>query len=353
MERRDERKRRRWQTFVLWIAVLAGVTVLMLPARGALSDAPVALAYLLSVLFAGAKGGRALALTMAGLAFLAFNFVFLVPYGTLALANPLHWLVLLAFLVASVVATRLFERSRDEAVLEESLRARDAVMASLSHDLRAPLTSIKALAHDLAASGDARAVTIEQEADRLHEMVTDVLDLARLSSGTLRLNIEVNDAEDLVGTALQRMGASWPGREVAVQIKESEAAPLFGRFDYAHTLRVVVNLLDNALKYSPSDSTVDLVVSRDARMLSFAVCDRGDGVPVGERERIFEPFYRPPGEAPDVHGAGLGLAIARRLAEAQGGTLSHAPRPGGGSIFTLHVPAADVSHSAQGAAGQG
>lgn len=352
MGKRHDHVRARWQTFVLWIAVLVGVTVLMLPARGALSDAPVALAYLLLVLFAGAKGGRMLAFTTAGLAFLAFNFVFLVPYGTLVLANPLHWLVLVAFLVASVVATRLFERSRDEAVLEESLRARDAVMASLSHDLRAPLTSIKALAHDLAASGDARAATIEQEADRLHEMVTDVLDLARLSSGTLRLNIEVNDAEDLVGIALQRVAASWPGREVAVRIEETQAALLFGRFDYAHTLRVLVNLLDNALKYSPSDSPVELVVRRDAQVLAFAVFDRGDGVPVGERERIFEPFYRPPGEAPDVHGAGLGLAIARRLAEAQDGTLSHTPRPGGGSVFTLQVPAADVSQSAHGATEQ-
>lgn len=353
MKRRGDQGSPRRQQWVLWIAFLAGVTAMMLPARRALSDAHVALAYLLLVLFAGVRGGRALALTTAALAFLAFDWFFLLPYGTLALANPLHWFVLVAFLAASVVATRLFERSRDEAVLDESLRARDAVMASLSHDLRAPLTSIKALAHDIAASGDARATTIEEEADRLHEMVSDVLDLARLSSGSLRLNIEVNDAEDLVGTALQRVAASWPGREVAVRIEETQAAPLFGRFDYAHTLRVLVNLLDNALKYSPSDSAVDLVVRRSAQVLSFAVCDRGDGVPVGERERIFEPFYRPPGEAPDVHGAGLGLAIARRLAEAQGGTLAHAPRPGGGSVFTLQVPAADVSQSVPGAAEQG
>ena len=329
------------RAWFVWIGVLVAVTAAMIPVRRALSEALVALTYLLVVLFAGARGGRALALTTAGLAFLSFDWFFLPPYGTLALGNPLHWFVLLAFLVASVVATQLFERARSEAVLRESVRARDAVMASLSHDLRAPLTSIKALAHDLARGGDERAVTIEAEADRLHALVADVLDLARLSTGTIQLTIEPNDAEDLVGAALERMKAPAAGREVRVKLGESHEL-LFGRVDFGQTLRVLVNLLDNALKYSPSTEPVDLVVTRDGSWLTFAVLDRGDGVPPAERERIFEPFYRPPGVPPDVHGAGLGLSIARAIAEAQGGSLAYAARQGGGSAFTLRVPGVDV-----------
>jgi two-component system, OmpR family, sensor histidine kinase KdpD len=330
-----------WKPWVLWMGVLAIVTTIMVAVRDRLSDTLVALAYLLVVLLAGARGGRAIALTTASVAFLAFNWFFFPPYGTLALTDPTHWFVLVAFLVASVVTTQVFDKARREAVLQESLRARDAVMASLSHDLRAPLTSIKALAHEMAAQGDDRARLIEDEANRLHVMVADVLDLSRLNTGALRLSIDLNDAEDVIGAALKRISAVWPAREIRVHIAEHETI-LFGHFDFTNTLRILVNLLDNALKYSASYDPVDFEAVRDGPWIQFRILDRGDGVPVDERERIFEPFYRPDGMAPDVHGAGLGLSIARALSEAQGGSLTYAPRKGGGSVFTLAVPAADL-----------
>jgi len=314
----------------------------MVPMRRLLSEAHVALAYLLVVLFAGARGGRVAAIATAGLAFLCFDWFFLLPYGTLALANPFHWFVLVAFLAASLVATQLFERSRNEAVLRESARAKDAVIASLSHDLRTPLTTIKALAHDIAADGDDRALTIEEESDRLHTLVADVLDLSRLSSGAAQLTIEPNEAEDLLGAALQRVSGASNGREIRVELDDHHPL-LFGRFDFAQTLRVVVNILDNALKYSPQSEAVDLSVKREGPWLVFSVSDRGRGVPPNQRDRIFEPFYRPPGVPADVHGAGLGLSIARVLAEAQGGSLGYAEREGGGSVFMLRVPAMDVA----------
>src|SRR5215207_5621587 len=121
--REDSADRGTWRSWVLWLAVLAGVTAIMVLFRARLSDSLVALSYLLVVLFAGTRGGRPLALTTAGIAFLAFNWLFLPPYGTLALADPSHWFVLGTFLLVSVVATQLFERSRRQAVLEESLRS--------------------------------------------------------------------------------------------------------------------------------------------------------------------------------------------------------------------------------------
>jgi two-component system sensor histidine kinase KdpD len=87
-------------------------------------------------------------------------------------------------------------------------------------------------------------------------------------------------------------------------------------------------------------------VKREGTWLTFSVADRGPGVAVPERERIFEPFYRPPGVPPDVKGAGLGLSIARALAVAQGGSLRYDPRDGGGSVFVLRVPAIDVEEAA-------
>jgi two-component system, OmpR family, sensor histidine kinase KdpD len=232
------------------------------------------------------------------------------------------------------------EAERAEA-LREADRLKDAVIASVSHDLRTPLTTIKALAHDIAAEGDGRAADIEDEADRLNAFVADLLDLSRLNAGALELRPEVAAAEDLAGAALQRVSGTLDGREVAVSIATGDPL-LLGRFDFVHSLRVLVNLLENAHKYSPSANPIELSAEREGDRLVFRVADRGPGIPPAEAEHAFAPFYRARGALPDVGGAGLGLSIARRLAEAQGGALDYAPRPGGGSIFTFSLPAADL-----------
>jgi two-component system sensor histidine kinase KdpD len=156
---------------------------------------------------------------------------------------------------------------------------------------------------------------------------------------------EPNEAEDLIGAALQRVTGTLVGREVRVALDETHPL-LFGRFDFAQTLRVLANLLDNAVKYSPASQPIELRVRREGLWLAFSVADRGSGVPPAERERIFEPFYRRAGTSSDVQGAGLGLSIARAIAIAQQGSLLYEAREGGGSVFTLRVPAMDVEEVA-------
>jgi two-component system sensor histidine kinase KdpD len=234
------------------------------------------------------------------------------------------------------------EAERAEA-LREADGLKDAVIASVSHDLRTPLTTIKALAHDIAAEGDGRAATIEDEADRLNAFVADLLDLSRLTAGALELRPELTAAEDLVGAALQRASGSLAGRDVRVEVDEVDGGILLGRFDFVHSLRVLVNLLENAHKYSPPLMPIELSAGREDGRLVFRVADRGPGIPPAEAEHAFAPFYRARGALPDAGGAGLGLSIARRLAEAQGGALEYLPRPGGGSVFVFSLPAADVN----------
>jgi len=115
-----------------------------------------------------------------------------------------------------------------------------------------------------------------------------------------------------------------------------------GRFDFVQSLRVLVNLLENAQKYSPPLMPIELSAGREDGRLVFRVADRGPGIPPAEAEHAFAPFYRTRGAQPETGGAGLGLSIARRLAEAQGGALEYHPRPGGGSVFVFSLPAADV-----------
>jgi two-component system sensor histidine kinase KdpD len=230
------------------------------------------------------------------------------------------------------------EEARAKALKEED-RLKDALLASVSHDLRTPLTTIKALAYELRATGDERVVSIEREADRLNRLVADLLDLSRIRGGGLPLKLEINAADDLVGAALAGVRGLPGASAIRAEVKSDEGV-LLGRFDFVQALRALTNLLENALKHC-GGQPVELKVGRVGDRLLFRVLDRGPGVPAEETERIFEPFYKAPG-SPST-GAGLGLAIARRSAEAQGGAVRLESRPGGGSVFTLDLAAADVT----------
>ncbi|HET7461856.1 MAG TPA: ATP-binding protein [Longimicrobium sp.] len=338
-----------------WLAAAAALTGAMAAVRADLEKVHVALAYLLLVLAASALGTRALGFAVAVAAFLGFNFFFLPPYQTFGLSDRRDWLVLFTFLTVAAVATQLLHRARRQAAeverlsleagraraLREADRLKDALIASVSHDLRTPLTTIKALAHDLGEAGDERAVIIEEEADRLNRFVADLLDLSRLNAGELRVSPEIVAAEDLLGAALQRVQGPMGSREIRVDLHPGEPL-LLGRMDFVQSLRVLVNLLENAHKYAPPATPIDVSAGREGERLVFRVADRGHGIPDGERERIFQPFYRHPGGVADVGGAGLGLSISRRLAEAQGGSLTHEPRTGGGSVFVFTLPAAEL-----------
>jgi Osmosensitive K+ channel histidine kinase len=232
------------------------------------------------------------------------------------------------------------EVQRSEA-LESAQRAKDEIFAAVSHDLRTPITTIGVLAQGAALRGVAEATAIIEQSDRLAHMVGDLLEISRLRTGSYSLNAELNTAEDLVGAAVRLMRGSLDGRKIDVHI-DLDAPALVGRFDFVHTLRILCNLLDNALRHSPSDVPVELHATREGRWLAFSVADRGPGVPAEERGRIFEAFYRPADATPDGGHAGLGLSIARGLAELQGGSVGYEPRDGGGSVFTLQLPAAEV-----------
>jgi two-component system sensor histidine kinase KdpD len=491
-EWRAQARLRRWAS--AFVALLA-LTSAMLLVRSELDKAHIALLYLLVVLVGSAIDGNVLGLTLAGCAFLLFNFLFLPPYYTFGLTNPLDWLVLASFLVTSTVAAQLLAHAQrrtrearartlevegfstlgaetlnaaepvqalsaiaevirgtldvdgcdifvhrgsdaelellahaaaprtarstaeappagswalswDEiadaravaipltvrgrsvgvlrlaneprvelapgqrdflnalsyyaalgvervqltadashtAALRDRDRLKNALLAAVSHDLRTPLTTVKALAHTIvergASPGDSNAISIEEEADRLTSLITDLLDYSRLTGDALHLAPQIESADDLIGAALASVRGIVQSRTVRVTEDAGSTMPL-GRFDFVHSVRAIVNLIENAVKYSAPDAPIDIGVRRVTDMLVISVADRGVGVCERDREQIFEPFYRSPGTPPAAHGAGLGLSIARGLALAQGGDVTYEARQGGGSVFSLTLPAAE------------
>jgi two-component system sensor histidine kinase KdpD len=250
--------------------------------------------------------------------------------------------VLSYYAALGVERVRLVSEEERAEALHQADRLKDAFLASVSHDIRTPLTTIRALAHELTQNGEERAYTIVEEADRLNRLVADLLDLSSINAGAFPMQSEIVAAEDVIGAALQRLSGVPGADRIRISLGNADTLAV-GRFDFRHVLRILVNLLDNALKYSPAPSPVQVDVRTDGERLTLAVMDRGPGVPATEAERIFEPFYRRPGAAPDSPGTGLGLAIARQLARAQGGEVEYEPRSGGGSVFLLHLPAAELA----------
>jgi len=235
-----------------------------------------------------------------------------------------------------VERARLGAEAEHAKALREADRLKDALLASVSHDLRTPLTTIKALAHDLGSLGDERAEIIEHEVDRLNRVVADLLDLSRLSGGGLTLRIEVNALDELLGALVQQVEPALGGRRLEVALPPDEPLVL-ARFDLVHSLRALVNLVENAAKYSPAGAPVTVSARVDGEMLLIDVADRGPGVPEEFRSRLFDEFARAPGTS--AAGIGLGLHVVKSLAERHGGSVTYRSRHGGGAVFTLLVPA--------------
>ncbi len=251
----------------------------------------------------------------------------------------------------AVDRVRLVAEAEHAEALREADRLKDIVLASVSHDLRTPLTTIKALAQSEAMQGNRSAGAIEEQADRLTRLVSDLLDLSRLKGGGFAVSPELNTAEDLIGAAVRQTRGLF-GDQMLRTLIDLDSPALVGRFDFSQSLRVLCNLLENAARYSPTQP-IELAACREGDMLVFSVADRGPGVSDDNAARIFEPFFRASGAAPDTGRAGLGLSIARTLAEMQGGSVRYTHRTGGGSVFSLLLPATELHADALEQASEG
>jgi two-component system, OmpR family, sensor histidine kinase KdpD len=232
---------------------------------------------------------------------------------------------------------RLANEVESEA-LRRSNELTTALLRTVSHDFRSPLTAISTAAEGLRFAEldrDERELvdTIAEQSGRLSRLVTNLLDLSRLESGAAVPAAEWVDVRDLVDAALADVRAD---ADVPAEVEHESDLPLV-RVDAAQLQRVLVNLLENAAKYSPPGQPVRISAGARGGRVTVSVADHGPGVPESARAHIFRPFYRGPGDEP---GSGLGLAIARGLATANGATLTLEPPHGAGATLTVSIPAA-------------
>lgn len=223
----------------------------------------------------------------------------------------------------------------------ESERLRNSLLSAISHDLRTPLASLVGLADtlDMPRADNAMhqretAQAIRQSALRMGALVNNLLDMARLEAGAVQLNRQWQPLEEIVGSALATCQASLQGRPVIVKL--DECPPLL-HVDSVLMERVLVNLFENAAKYTPAGTTISLAAHADHDEVVITVEDDGPGLPHGREEAIFQKFERGVKESA-TPGVGLGLAICRAIMQAHGGSIHGESKPGGGARFTMRLP---------------
>ncbi len=238
------------------------------------------------------------------------------------------------------------ERLAREAAQDQALR--NMLLAAISHDYRTPLATIMGAASALAEQGERLAIEqrrrlatgIVEETERLSRLTDNTLQLARLDAPGVALHCDWESAEEIVGAVLRRVRRRDGGKRTRARLEPG--LPLLW-CDALLVSQLLENLVDNALKYSPADAPVELLVRRIGHSAMLAVRDRGPGVAPAWRERVFDVFRRGSG-SPQVprdearRGAGVGLAVCRAIARAHGGDIRLRPRAHGGSAFEFMLP---------------
>jgi len=236
----------------------------------------------------------------------------------------------------------LTEQTQREQLEIEAERLRTALLSSLSHDLRTPLAAITGAASSLLEerSGLSDATrrdllkTILEEAERMTRLIANLLDMIRVESGALEVQKEWQPLEEVIGVALIRLDVRLRDHPVGVRLPpDLPLVPL----DAVLVEQVFVNLLENAVKYTPAGTQIEISAVAESGVVRVEVADRGPGLPAGEEVRVFEKFYRAP-ETAARGGIGLGLAICRGIITAHGGRIWAENRPGGGAAFRFTLP---------------
>ncbi|MCA9634222.1 MAG: DUF4118 domain-containing protein [Myxococcales bacterium] len=320
----------------------AGITVLarLLLSRDALTD--IVMLYLLGVVIVSLRFGFWTSVASAAGSVLAFDVFFIRPYLTLTVADFRHVITFGVMLAVAVVIAGLAQRVRNQEATRrqfETERLRSMLLSSISHDLRTPLAVMKGAASSLAEvdtmeAGARRELTLAllEECERLEHLVTNVLDMTRLQAGDVKLRTELQSVEELVGGALNRLETVLRDHPVTVQ----GTSNLFVECDASLFEQLLVNLLENAAKHTPSGTAIEISARTGQGELKVTVHDYGDGMSPEELQNAFRKFDR--GAKRRGSGFGLGLPICRAIAQAHGGALRAENHTDGGLAFEVSLP---------------
>lgn len=334
------------------------VTAAFLPFRESLTPTEVALTLLLVVLFASTLFGSTSGLIASVAAIACFNFFFLPPFHTFDISGAENWIAFGTFVITALISGQLsgyarrraeesearkaeierlydelrgaFEQASEAEALRKSEKLKSALLDAVTHDLRTPLTSIKASVTTLIEDSREKVLDgeskqefleiIDEETDRLNDFIEGMVGIAQIEANALSLQKRAASVEEMVANALERAKRVTKDHEVTVEIAP-DLPNVFA--DAASISEVLFTLIDNAAKYSPAGTAIQVSAATADGGVELRVQDQGKGIKPEMRERVFDKFFR--SEEQDIHrtgsGLGLGLAIAKGIVESQGGVI--------------------------------
>jgi len=355
---------KRWVGYLMGAVGLLLAILILLPFRDQINSTPIALTFLLVVLFTAVMYGSRPAIVMSIASMLCFNFFFLPPYHTLTIADPQNWIALCAFLITSLIAGELSARAKRRAeesekkqkeierlylelqemfkkvtqaeALKQSEQLKSALLDAVTHDLRTPLTSMKAAVTTLLAGNEPGSTfaldeegrremleVINTEIDRLNHHLEGLIGIAKLEAGAMQPQRTWSNIEEIVSISLTRAAGITSLNRIQMEFDEN-LPPV--RVDEKAIAEVLYLLLENAAKYSPVGSEISVMVRKtNENFLKVSIEDQGAGIPAELQDKVFDKFFRfAPADAtsrPRPAGLGMGLAIARGIVEAHAGRI--------------------------------
>ncbi len=298
--------------------------------------------YLLAVVFVAIRWGQGPAIVTSILSVISFDFFLVPPYLTLGIADLQYIFTFVAFLIVGVVISTLTSKTREQLIQRQTEKLQSALLNSISHDLRTPLSSVtgslSALLDNDAGLDDAtRKELIETafaESDRLNRLVSNLLDMTRMEAGALKISRKACELRDVLGVTLEQLKEKIGARNIRIDIpKEFPEVSI----DFFFMMKVFFNLIDNALKYSSTDTPIDIKATALKDKVRIEIKDQGIGIPKEDLKRIFEKFYRV-ARPQQIMGTGLGLSICKGIIEAHGGEIAAQNNPDKGATFIITIP---------------
>jgi len=328
--------------YLVSVGLVLAMTLLGEFVKRKLEPANIVMFYLLAVVIVAIRWGQGPAIVTSVLSVLAFDFFLVPPYLTLNVHDFEYLFTFAAFLAVGLIVSTLTSKVRAQIIQRQTEKLHDALLNSISHDLKTPLVSITGALSALLDSNsklDARQKnelleTARGESQRLNRIVNNILDMTRSESGVLRISKKPCDLRDFIGACLEQLEDKLGSRNIKINIlKEMPEVNV----DFPYMLKAFLNVMDNALKYSPDGSAIEIEAFCIGQKARISVRDYGYGIPQEDLGRIFNKFYRV-GRAQNVLGTGLGLSISKNIIEAHGGHISVESVLGKGATFIIELP---------------
>lgn len=328
--------------YLISVGLALIITLLGEVVKRKLEPTNIVMFYLLAVVIVAIRWGQGPAIVTSVLSVFAFDFFLVPPYLTLNVHDFEYLFTFGAFLAVGLIVSTLTSKVREQIIQRQTEKLFSALLNSISHDLKTPLVSITGALSALLYNPsnltgqqiNELLETAHDQSERLNRIVNNILDMTRTETGVLRITKKPCDLRDFIGACLEQLKDKISSRSIKIDIpKEMPEVNV----DFPYMLKAFLNLIDNALKYSPDGSAIEIGASCIGNKVRVFVRNYGYGIPREDLGKIFNKFYRVQ-RAQNVLGTGLGLSISKNIIEAHEGHISVESVLGKGATFIVELP---------------